>query len=183
MSALTEDQRWLLLHMGGHAIVRALCDPEGVTHLMQSCWGSSGHDSDIPGAPAWLYGWDTQSGVIRSNHQGGQRVQVKAAEISRYAKQIPAPIMAEMLECRSASTTHAIKNSRWCHCGNEADCLRRNEGDPYYGGRHHPTEAEDQAHLDEYWQIRDREDDVLTRALGFEYIDERVGQLELFEVA
>ena len=66
---LSVDQRWLLLHMGGWEIVGALCSPEAVKKLMQSCWGSSGgrsHASDLPNSPAWLKkcGWETSGGVI-----------------------------------------------------------------------------------------------------------------------
>lgn len=106
---LTVDQRWLLMHMGTWAIVWALASPDGVARLMQSCWGSTtGRAANMPGAPAWLRrcGFETQSGAVHAR-AAGVSVRIKAAEINRYAAQLPVDIKAELVACRKASSENA----------------------------------------------------------------------------
>jgi hypothetical protein len=172
---MTDDQRWLLLHMGGWQIVAALCSSEDVTKLMQSCWGSSAgrsQVSDRPNAPAWLKncGWDTSGGTITARGVG---VKVKAAEINRYAKQIPDDIKAELLACRNAGTANAVLKYRFCRCGSKK-C-----GYGYLKDRIcPPTDAQEREADDEYWRIIDWQDRLLPVALGLNA--DAPGQLQLF---
>lgn len=181
MSSLSADQRWLLLHMGSWQIVHALCSPEGVTKLMQSCWGSTGGRCDyLDNAPAWLQncGWDTYGGVITARTQSGPQIKIKAAEINRYASQLPADIKAELIECRNAGTANAVLRGRFCYCGRH-DKTYPNEKDRICPPS---PEQESQATAD-YWRIRALEYVVLAKALGLNasFLCEE-GQLELFEV-
>jgi hypothetical protein len=72
MSTLTADQPWLLLHMGGWAIIDALLSPAGTDQLMGRMWGSSGGEPPA-GAPERLRGWDTRGGKIVSPWRGEPR--------------------------------------------------------------------------------------------------------------
>ena len=182
MTTLSVDQRWLLLQMGGWEITWALSGPDGVTRLMQSRWGSSGGHSTstdgVPGAPRWIKacGWDTSGGAIHSRAQGGPQVRIKAAEINRYAAQLPDDVKAELSACRNASTANAVVRYRHCHCG---DGKRHAKLEP--DRICPPSAAQEQAAADEYWRIRDWEKSLLRRALGFDGQSHCAGdQLELF---
>lgn len=176
---LTSDQRWLLATMGGWPIVWALCGPDGTQQLMASMWGGCGKRVD--GAPEWMTSFETRGGKVFSPAFGDPRVVVTAAQIDRFAAQLPDEVRAELKACRAAGIEENQRTLRWCHCGREAECLKANEGDRLYGGRHHPTDADDQDHRDRYWRIRDWEDRVLMKALGL--MGGPVGQLDLFGAA
>ena len=179
---LTEDQRRLLRMVGGWQMREALISPDGVTRLMQSMLGSNGRRID--GAPEWMLGgFQCGSGKVVAPEFGVPVVTVTVAQINRFAASLPDEVKAELIACREAQQSESRRTWKWCFCGREAECLRANEGDPLYGGRHHPTDAEIEAHYAEDWRVRDWQDDVLDRALGFTTADvETVGQLELFEV-
>lgn len=68
----------------------------------------TGRAADMPGAPAWLRrcGFETQSGAVHAR-AAGVSVRVKAAEINRYAAQLPVDIKAELVACRKASSENA----------------------------------------------------------------------------
>ena len=182
---MTPDQRWLLFRMGGWQIVSALCSPDGTADLMRSCWGSTGHSGDLPnGAPKWLdgCGWDTNASTITAHWLRGKPAEapeltIKAAQINRYAAQLPDSIKQELLECRAASTGNAVLRQRFCRCGSKP-C-----GYPYIKDKICPptVEQENQAEAD-YWRIRAWEYRVLAKAL--ELNDASSGdQLELFGAA
>lgn len=186
---LSLDQRWLLLHIGGWEIVGALASPEGVTRLMQSCYSSTGgrgRADDLPHAPQWVRGcgWETSGGVIKARGQGGPHVTVKAAEINRYAKQLPADIKAEIIACRDAGTANAVLRGRFC-------LLKRTRPDhdhatymPWEEDRICPptVEQENNAKAD-YWRIHAWQHLVLGKALGLDGRSHIAGdQLDLFGV-
>lgn len=179
---LTEDQRWLLRAVGGWTMRDCLIGPKGVSHLMQSLYSSS--CARFEGGPDWLSrGFQCRGGKVMSIQP--PVITVAEAEINRYAAQLDATLKAELVECRRADRAENERVRKWCQCGREAECLKANQGDPLYGNRYHPTDAEVLAHYEECWRIRDWTDDLLDLALGFEYGDaaEPLGQLSLFEVA
>lgn len=177
---LTPDQRWLLMHMGGWEIVGALCSPEGVAHLMQSCWGATcgrGGATDIPGCPDWVRhaGWDIAGGTITARAQGGPHVKIKAAQINAYAKTLPADIKAELIACRDAGTANAVLGHRLCRQ------KRRHEHLPYEDRICPATQEQLDAQAAEYWRVVDWQPVVLSRALGLNGQSHIEGdQLDLF---
>jgi len=176
---LTQDQRWLLRAVGGWQMRDCLIGPDGVDHLMQSMYGSTG--VRINGAPDWLHGFQCGRGKIQSI--GIPAITVTAAQLNRYASRLDAELKAELIKCRGIARTEDERVRKWCHCGRESECLKANQDDPFWGDRYHPTASEVDDHYEKYWQIRDRTDDLLDLALGFETVDEPLGQLKLFEVA
>lgn len=172
MSALSVDQRWLLLHIGGWAIVDALLSPAGTDHLMQSMSGSTGGNPP-QGGPEWLCGWQTRAGKIVSPWRGQPHVVVSAAQIKRYGKQLPADGRAELVECRAARSAETMRTEGWCHCPWKDHSPNAHSGPCR---RYHPTDAEDRAHLDNLRRIEAWETTVLRRALGVD-----AGQLALFD--
>lgn len=186
MTALTTDQRWLLYRMGGWQIISALCSTDGTRQLMNSRWGSTG-GGDVPeSAPDWLdgCGWDTEAATITPRWLHGKpknapTFTIKPAAINRYSAELPEDVKAELLECRNAGTANAVMSGRFCHCGS-TPCGYRYLKDRICP----PTEDQEQEARDEYWRIRDWQDDLLLRALGLvECAVADDGQLELFEVA
>lgn len=182
---LSQDQRWLLLHMGGWQIVDALCSPEGVSALMRSRWGAtSGRASDLNGSPQWLEGcgFETSSSVITARSRKLPAVKIKAAEINRFAATIPADIKDELIECRKASTDNAVLRHRFCHCGRDHETSYPWDKDRICP----PTLKQENDASAEYWRIRAWEHVVLAKALGLNrqaQSCESAGQLELFDVA
>lgn len=177
---LTVDQRWLLRSVGGWTMRDCMISPHGVSHLMQSLYSSSGRA--IEGGPEWLAGgFDCIGGKVVSKRP--PIVAVTVAQINRYAAQLDASLKAELVECQRADRTENQRVMNWCRCGREAQCVKANEGDPLYGNRYHPSDAEVQEHYEADWRIRDWTDDLLDRALGLEVAGEQLGQLELFEVS
>lgn len=184
---LTTDQRWLLLHMGTWQIVHALCSPEGVTALMTSRWGSTGGRlTDLNDAPEWLKtcGWEISGGVIHARTRKLPGLKIKAAEINRFAAQLPDDIKAELIDCRNAGTANAVLRGRFCHCGNHQESY------PWQKNAICPAtmEQENQAAAD-YWRINAWQHVVLAKALGLNGCsgntpeNEESEQLQLFGVA
>lgn len=178
---LTLNQRWLLLHMGGWEIVGALCSPEGVTHLMQSRWGSTcGNAENLNGSPPWLKGcgWEISGSVITARARIAPGFKIKAAEINRFSALLPAHIKAELIECRNAGTANAILRGRFCHCGHHEKSY------PWEKDRIcPPTDKHENDAKADYWRIRAWEHVVLAKALGLSgqsWMDSQ--QLDLFEV-
>lgn len=181
---LSEDQRWLLLHMGGWQIVHALCSPDGVSALMQSRWGStSGRASDLNGSPKWLEGcgFETSAGVITARSRKVPAVKIKAAEINRFAATIPDDVKNELIDCRNASTANAVMRYRFCHCGPNHDTAYPWEKDRICP----PTAEQENKASAEYWRIRAWEHILLAKALGLNGRSQlaECEQLELFEAA
>ncbi len=175
--ALTEDQRWLLRSIGGWAMRDCLLGPDGVADLMSRCSSSTGHRID--GGPEWLANgytcgrgkivcpwWTTDIGrpPVKS-------VTVTTAQLNRYARSLAQDVTDELREVRRALNAENIRRD-WCRCGREVECHRRNEGDPIYGGRYHPTDEEVDAHYRELRRIQEWQDRVLDRALGFEMVED-----------
>lgn len=157
-ATLTENQRWLLLLMGGWAIIDALCSPAGTKHLMQSSWGGANH-TPPEGAPAWLRSFDTRGNKIVAPCG----VTVTAAQINRYAAALDESIRAELAACQAARQTNTMQGYEWCHCPNEHTAPNAFTGPCT---RYHPTGEDEAAHLAEYRRIREWEKDLLRRALG-----------------
>ncbi len=176
---LTEDQRWLLRMIGGWALREALLSSGGVMRLMQSMQGGTGHR--LEAGPEWMRGgFQCGRGKVVSPSFGTPVVTITADQINRYAASLPGDIRAELTACREAERAESRRTWKWCRCGNEIDCLEANDGDPVYGGRHHPTEAEEEAHYVESRRITDWLNEVLDRALSL--ADDAPQQLDLFEV-
>ena len=181
MIAMTEDQRWLLLNMGGWQIVCALCSPEGTKSLMNSRWGSTRGGYLPTQAPEWLKGcrWETESATISPRWLSGKPADaptftIKPAAINRYAAELPDDIKAELLACRNAGIANAVMQYRFCRCGSKK-C-----GYGYIKDRICPPTAEqEQAATDEYWRVVEWQDRLLPVALGLGV--HAAGQLQLFE--
>lgn len=180
---LTEDQRWLLRSIGGWTMRDCLIGPEGVQDLMSRCSSSTG--SRIDGGPEWLTnGYTCGRGKIVSpwwttdiGRPPAKTVTVTTAQLNRYARNLPQDVTDELREVRRAFNTENIRRD-WCRCGREDECHRRNEGDPIYGGRHHPTDEEVDAHYRELRRIQDWQDRVLDRALGFHMVEDDLSNPE-----
>lgn len=175
--ALTEDQRWLLRSIGGWAMRDCLIGSEGVQDLMSRCSSSTG--SRIDGGPEWLANgytcgrgkivcpwWTTDIGrpPVKS-------VTITVSQLNRYARNLPQDVTDELREVRRAFNAENIRRD-WCRCGREDECRRRNEGDPLYGARYHPTDEEVDAHYRELRRIEEWQDRVLDRALGFRMVED-----------
>ncbi|KWX66830.1 hypothetical protein [Mycobacterium sp. NAZ190054] len=179
---LTHDQRWLLMTMGGWQIVDALIGPGGVNHLMQSQWGGS-RLQPIPGAPGWMTSFQTRgSKIVSPSFADEPRVTVTAAQINAYARALPSGVRGELEELALQRQQHAWQGRDWCLCGRAEECRRRNQGDPVYGDRHHPTEAEENQRHADWLRMRITERVLLAKALGLNAREEPV-QLDLFEAA
>ncbi len=180
---LAVDQRWLLLHMGSWQIVHALASPEGVANLMRSRSGSTGgRASDLNGSPEWLAdcGWEINGSVISARARRLPGLNIKAAEINRYAAHLPADIKAELVACRDAGTANAVLRARFCHCGHHDHATYM----PWEKDRICPptVEQENNATAD-YWRIRAWQHVVLAKALGLNGRSHIANdQLDLFEV-
>lgn len=168
---LTEDQRWLLRMVGGWTMRDCLIGAEGVTRLMQSCYGGSRLSAD--GYPPHLNGFECGRGKIVST--GVPVVTVTAVELNKYARSLSADLVAEMRECAKAAHRNNLLRQQFCHCGG-APCEYG-----YLGSRIcPPTEQQEADASTEYWRCNDWTDDLLDRALGLGTHTEPVGQLELF---
>lgn len=157
-ATLTENQRWLLLLMGGWAIIDALLSPAGTKHLMQSGWGGANH-TPPEGAPRWLRSFDTRGSKIVAPCG----VTVTAAQINRYAAALDDAIRAELAACQAARQTNTMQGYEWCHCPYQHTAPNAFTGPCT---RYHPTEEDEAAHLAEYRRIGEWEKDLLRRALG-----------------
>ncbi|SIE60328.1 Uncharacterised protein [Mycobacteroides abscessus subsp. abscessus] len=149
-----------------------LTGPGGVAHLMRSCYGGTGR---IEGAPLYLKGFQCGGGKIVSS--GIPVVAVTTAQLNKYARSLPADLVAEMRECATAAQRNNILRHQFCHCGSDP-C-----GYAYMGDRIcPPTEQQELDARAEFWRCQDWTEDLLDRAFGLVVEVEPVGQLELFEV-
>ncbi|SCX34512.1 hypothetical protein [Mycolicibacterium fluoranthenivorans] len=178
-STLTDDQRWLLWTVGLN-ISRALIDDAGLQHFMASMNGYYGTARD--GAPEWMSSYQTMSGKITSPARGGDhaRVAVTSAHIRAFRKTIPAELLAELAAIDKGQMDEHWRTEMWCWC-------HRSRGEVVahtdFLGRekYHPSDSEDDLHLEIVWDLQDRERDCLRTILGVGA--EKLGQLELFEVS
>ncbi len=99
---LSEDQRYLLLGIGGWPIVGALGDPEyGIPHLFDS-WASATflRAEALLGRPTWKgYGYQTKSGkvAIWTFHDAAPiDVSVSKAQLAKYASTIPKSVVVQL---------------------------------------------------------------------------------------
>lgn len=170
---LTDDQRWLLRMVGGWAMRDCLIGSAGVAHLMQSMYGGTGRALD--GAPPYIRGFQCGGNKIVSTSV--PVVTVTTAQLNKYARSLPADLVAEMRECAAAALRNNILRQQFCHCGS-TPC-----GYAYMGDRIcPPTEQQELDARTEYWRCHDWTEDLLDRALGFTTEVEPVGQLELFDI-
>lgn len=153
---LTEDQRWLLRMVGGWTMRDCLIGSAGVTRLMQSCCGGTRVPADR--YPAHIKGFECGRGTIVS--RGIPVVTVTTAQLNKYARSLPADLVAEMRECATAAQRTNILRSRFWHCGSDP-C-----GFAYMGDRIcPPTEQQEADASAEYWRCHDWTEDLLDRAL------------------
>lgn len=172
MSTLSADQRWLLLHMGGWAIIDALLSPAGTDQLMGRMWGSTGGDAPV-GAPEWLQGWDTRVGKIVSPWRGEPRVVITSAQLKRYANSLSPEVRAELEDCRNARLAETQRTCDWCHCPWQHEAPNKHS-EPCQ--RYHPSDDEDLHNISTIRRIGAWESELLRRALAVD-----TGQLPLFE--
>lgn len=174
-AVLTEDERWLLLAMGGWMILDALLSKQGAEYLAQSHWG--GTLRDVEGGPDWLRGgFSTNGGKVHCPAFGTPILTIKVTRITAYGLTLPADLRAEMEQCRKDSQALNLKQYSWCHCPWKHEAASK-YSEPCK--RYHPTDAEDDAARAEHWRIFDLEKVLLRRA--FQMQEEPVGQLALFD--
>lgn len=171
--SLTTEQRWLIFAIGGWTMRDCLLSPAGTDHFMQSCYSSS-RFSGPDGGPEWLTGWNTRSGKVTAPQTGPIRVTLTKAQINSYAATLPADIRRELTECRDAADIERQRTARWCHCPWQTNSPNAHSGPCE---RYHPSDAEDDEHLDRVHDIEDRQTEVLRRALHLQSAGE---QLDLF---
>ena len=161
---LTDDQRWLLLTAGPN-ITDALVSDDGRERLRSAVFGGTGWRVD--GAPEWMTSYWCSGGKLTSPDRGGDiRVTVTVAQLARFAAdELPAPILAELRDVLHAKRAESERTRKWCRCAHPEECSRSNEGDPLWGGRYHPTDAEDDEHLAIVHALMDRERAALRAAL------------------
>lgn len=179
---LTTDQRWLMWAIGGWQMRDCLLSPAGVDHFMTSM-SSVASGTALNGCPSWLTGWNTQNRKITAPWQGEVRVVLTAAQINAYARQIPAHVLAELQECRTADRAEQIRTDEWCYCPSANEAPNAHSGPCR---RYHPTDDEEQAHFDIGDSIAERLDQTLWTALGLGSDNDQLdlftesGQLALF---
>lgn len=181
---LTHEQRHLLAGIGTRPLIDAILDFDpGLQRIRNSCAG--GHLRRHDGAPEWLTVYDTTSeGYVGQETFGAPaRVSVTWTQLKAFAADVPAAIREQMAEVVAESRAEAHRVYKWCHCHHgdlerAAACEKSHEGDPFYGGRRHPSDEEDDEHLALDRALYAREKDLVLQALGL--VGEPVGQLDLF---
>ena len=174
-AVLTEDQRWLLWTVGLN-ISCALLSDDGLQQYMASMNGYWGTPCD--GAPEWMDSYETRSNKITSPARGdGVQVVVTDRVIRAFRTTIPTELLAELRSVDKAQRDEHWRTELWCRCHwprgeivAHKDFLSREQ--------YHPTDAEEDAHMDIVHDLMDRERDCLRAILGIG--PERLGQLELF---
>ena len=171
---LTKEQRQLLSVYPRSMISDTIIDQErGLKNISSGQCGGSRLDGPIRH-------FHTGKGRIEAGSWGEEpSIVVTFAQLKRWAREVPADLRDRIKAVRLAQQKEAARVHKWCHCPNPEQCLKVNEGDLFYGGRHHPTEEEDMEHLEITFDLRDQERDLLDEALGLG--DEPVGQLDLFD--
>ncbi len=169
---LSREQRQLLGVYPATMISDTIVDPErGIKQIASSQCGGT-RDGPVPS-------FNTGGGRIYAGWLGQEpTVVVTFAQLKRWAESVPSGLREQIRAVRLAEQTEAVRTLKWCHCPNPERCLRSNQGDPLYGGRHHPTDEEYEQHLEIVFGLRDQERALLDEALGL--VDNPVGQLDLF---
>lgn len=178
---LTIEQRQLLGVYTSWMISDLIVDPErGLSAIRSSSCGGTRH-----GEPDWLRRYDTGGGQIDGGQFGEPpRAVVKFTQLRRRAESVPAELRERIKAVRCAQQAEATRVYKWCHCHHgdaerAARCEESAKGDPFWGGRTHPSDEEYEAHLVISFDLRDQERELLDEALGL--VDEPVGQLDLFD--
>lgn len=180
--SLTLEQRQLLGVYPSALISDTVVDPErGITNIRNGCCGGTRH-----GGPEWLERFDTHHGRIEGGQFGEEpSVTVTFTQLRNWARGVPADLRERIRTVREAEQAEAHRVWKWCQCHHgdperAAACVKANEGDPLWGGRHHPSDAEYEAHLVIVFDLRDQERELLDEVLGLG--DEPVGQMDLFDL-
>ncbi len=171
---LTREQRQLLGVYPASMIADTIIDQEGgIARIRAGCCGGSRLDGPIRH-------FNTHGGQIKAGTFGDEAtITVTFAQLKRWAASVPAELRDQIKAVRSAQQKEAARSYKWCHCPDPEGCRRSHEGDPLYGGRHHPSEGEYDEHLEIVFDLRDQERDLLDKALGL--AGEPAGQLDLFD--
>lgn len=144
MITLTEDQRHLLTAYDPGLLAGLIRNPEqGLGRIKSACAGGSARRHN---GPEWLRWYETGGAGIKGGLHGDWRVTITWAQLSRWAATVPDEIRAKLVANHAEWAEERDRTDRWCRCGRAQECLRRNAGDPIYGDRHHPTDAEDNEH-------------------------------------
>lgn len=176
--ALTDDQRWLLWTVGLN-ISRALLSDEGLQSYMASLNSFCGTARD--GAPEWMDSYETRANRITSPGRGkGARVAVTAAQIRVFRRTIPAELLGELAAIDKAQMDEHWRTELWCRCHLARNGEVRPHQDFLRREQYHPTDAEEEAHMDIVFELQDRERECLRVILDIGVVP--VGQLELFSV-
>lgn len=177
---LTLEQRQLLGVYPATLISDTIVDPErGIANIRGGCCGGTRH-----GGPEWLERYDTHHGRIEGGQFGAEpRAVVTFQQLRRWAETVPSELRSKIKAVREAEQAEAARVYKWCQCHHgdperAAACVKANEGDPLWGGRHHPSDDEYEEHLVVTFDLRDQERELLDQVLGLS--DEPVGQLDLF---
>ncbi|WP_237084042.1 YfdQ family protein [Mycobacteroides abscessus] len=124
--------------------------------------------------------YETHGNKITSPMGGDVRATVTASQIRAFRKTIPAELLSELAAIDKAELDEHWRTAMWCRCHWTYEGEARAHTD-FMGREHyHPTEDEDEAHMDIVFSLRDREWDCLAAILGVGV--EPVGQLVLFGV-
>lgn len=183
---LTREQRFLLAGTDPRLLTNTILDPiGGVSAIKSRCGG--GHLRRRDGTPEWLTCYDTTSkGYVGREQFGGDvRVTVTWKQLQDFTDEVPKEVKEQLRKVRDEDRAEQQRVYKWCHCHHgdperAAACEKRNEGDPFYGGRRHPSDEEDDEHLELSRALFEREKDLLMQALGL--VGEPVGQMDMFDL-
>lgn len=171
---LTKEQRQLLQVYPAAMIANTVVDPDaGISAIKAGQCGGTRHGSPIEAFNT------TSKGLVAGWYGEDPIAMVTWTQLKQWARDVPTKLREQIAAVRLAEQAENARSWKWCHCGKEAECHRRNEGDQLYGNRHHPTDEEYEAHLEIVFDLRDQMRALLDEALGLG--DEPVGQLDLFE--
>lgn len=178
---LTKQQRELLWAYPAAMITSTIVDPDhGISRIKSGQCGGMRRDVE------WLEHFETgPTGIQGGTWDEPKRVVVTFSQLKSWARSVPADMREKLRTVQHAQQAEAQRVYKWCHCHHgdaekAARCEKSNEGDPFWGGRYHPTDAEDEGHLVIYFDLIDQEKELLEQVLGLG--DEPVGQLDLFEM-
>lgn len=177
---LTEDQRWLLVAVGGWMMADCFIAPErGIDRLMASRYGSSnGRRNDK--YPDWLKdGFDCGYGKIVSPMFSSDEPHavVTKAQLTSFAHSLDAGLVEQLRDARSAMTAETVRWSRTCHCGATGGDAHKSWG-PSYEDLWHPSREQDDEHRKLNREQASLVQHLVLQACGF---GEPVGQLDLFD--
>lgn len=170
---LTLEQRQLLGVYPAWMVSNTIIDPGvGISQMKAGQCGGTRLSGPVRGFNT------TSKGITAGRLGEAPTVVVTWTQLKRWAESVPPGLREQIRQVRYADQAENARVYKWCHCPEPEECLRRNEGDPLYGGRHHPTADEYEQHLQVVFDLRDQERALLDEALGL--VDEPVGQLDLF---